>query len=113
MAALPAFAQRRISFAKAAVNFGELADRLGKLAAVRAELAAYEQKIKDVLIELDEDAVEGDMFRATVSEFSQTRLNTEAIRADMDEKWLDKYSTTSKVTQVRVKARTGALANAA
>jgi hypothetical protein len=112
MDALPAFSRGAVSFAPGADGVGTVADRLGKIAALKAELAGYEEKLKEVIIELGDEAVEGKLFRATLSIFDQTKLDTAAIRCAMDAAWIDKHSTTSRITQVRVKARTGALLDA-
>lgn len=113
MKGLPKLALDALAFKAGAKEFGEIADRLGRIAAMKAELKTYEEGLKDVLIELGEDAVEGELFRATVSSFPQTKLDTDAIRAEMDEDWIAAHSMTQRITQVRTKARTGALANVA
>jgi hypothetical protein len=113
LAALPAFKSRNIEFEPACPDVGSIADRLGRLAALKAEVAEYEDRLKAIVIEHGEDAVEGKLFRATLSIFEQTRLDSEKIRAEMKPQWLDKYSKTSKVTKVAIHARKGALADVA
>jgi hypothetical protein len=117
MNALPAFRCSALEFAAGVADnenrLGAVADRLGKIAAKKAELVAYEDKLKAVIIDAGEDAVEGKIFRATLSIFDQVRLDTAAIREEFDEKTIAKYELVQKVKQVRVKARTGALADAA
>jgi len=95
MKGLPAFERGAVSFAKGAPKepepFGAIADRLGKIAALKAELARYEETLKEVIIELGDEAVEGKLFRATLSVFDQTKLDTAMIREEMDEAWIDKH----------------------
>ena len=113
---LPAFSRSAVSFgAGVAENdnrLGAVADRLGKIAALKAELAVYEDRLKDVLIASGEDAVEGRIFRATVSRFDQVRLDTKRLREEQP-KLAEKYEMApQRIEQVRVKARTGALVDA-
>jgi hypothetical protein len=107
--ALPAFRSLALAFDAGCADVGAAADRLGRLAAVRAELEQYESQLKEVVIENGELAVEGRLYRATVSTYEQKKLDLAAIRADMTKAWLKKYSLPPvPVTQVRVKARIGA-----
>jgi hypothetical protein len=49
------------------VNINAIADELGQLAAEIAELTARQDALKKELVEAGVQAVEGDLFRATVS----------------------------------------------
>jgi hypothetical protein len=116
MNALPAFGRGAVSFAAGIAEndnrLGAIADRIGKVAALQAELAVYGDKLKDVLVTSGEDAVEGKLFRATISRYDQNRLDTKRLREEQP-KLAEKYALPpTPVTQVRVKARTGALVDA-
>lgn len=94
---------------------GDLADELGALKAEAADLKARKEAIEAELIRRDADEAEGALFRVTVSAPSmRCSLSTAAIRADMPESWIDRYSQWSKVkATVNVTARTGKMRRAA
>jgi hypothetical protein len=94
-------------------RIGAVADRLGRVAAFIAELEDYEKRLKGIIIAHGEDAVEGKLFRATLSIFDQSRLDTKAVKEEMGEAWVAKRSKASKVTKVVSNARKGALADVA
>jgi hypothetical protein len=107
LADLPPFRAPTLEFAKGCDDVGSLADRLGRVAAVRASLEVYEESLKEIVRENAETAIEGRLFRATLSIYDENRLDTKAIRADMTPKWLKKYTVTKSVKKVGVKARMG------
>lgn len=113
LAELPAFRGRVLELEAGAPDVGAIADRLGRVAAIKAELETYEKALKAIVIENGEPAVEGKLFRAVLSTFEQERLDSKAIKATMDAKWLKKFTVSAEVTTVRVHARTGALIEAA
>ncbi len=80
MRALPPFSSA-VEFAGGAESFGAIVDRLGRIAGLKAELASYEAKLKAVLLELGENAIDGEeLFRATVSTFEQVKWRTASSR---------------------------------
>jgi hypothetical protein len=107
LAGLPDFRVPSLAFDEGCDTVDALADRLGRVAAVRAELEGYEEKLKEVVRENGETAIEGRLFRATLSIYDQSRLNTDAIRAAMKPAWVAKYTVTKSVAKVSVKARLG------
>jgi hypothetical protein len=104
---LPAFRTPAVGFDAGADDVGSIADRLGRVAAVRAELEGYEETLKAIVRENGETAIEGRLFRATLSTYEQDRLDTKAIRDAMKPAWLKKHTITQTITKVSVKARTG------
>lgn len=107
LADLPSFRAPSLELTAGCPDIGALADRLGRVAAVRAELEAYEDSLKEIVRENGDSAIEGRLFRATLSVYDENRLDTKAIRADMKPKWLAKYTVTKSVSKVSVKARMG------
>jgi hypothetical protein len=107
LAALPEFRVPSLAFDEGCADVGSLADRLGRVQAVRAELEGYEKRLKEIVRENGETAIEGRLFRATLSIYDENRLNTDAIRADMTPKWIAKYTVTKSIMKVGVKARLG------
>lgn len=109
LAGLPAFRSLTLAFEAGCEDVGSVADRLGRLAAVRAEIEGYEEKLKEIVIENGEKAVEGRLFRSTLSIYDQTRLDTKLIREKMKPAWLKRFSLpTQTITKVLTKARIGA-----
>lgn len=109
LAGLPAFRSLSLAFEAGCEDVGSLADRLGRLAAVRAEIEGYEKRLKEVVIENGEAAIEGRLFRSTLSVYEETRLDTKAIRAKMKPAWLKRFSLAPQtISKVITKARIGA-----
>lgn len=112
LADLPAFRSLSLEYSAGAETVEELADRLGRVAAVRAELVVYEDALKDVIRENGDAAVEGRLFRATLSSYEQTRLDAKGIREAKQpptvKRWLNRFWITTPVTKVAVHARLGA-----
>ncbi len=111
LADLPAFRSLSLEYSPGADNVAELADRLGRVAAVRAELVAYEDALKEVIREHGAAAIEGRLFRATLSSYEQTRLDTKGIREAKQppvvKRWLNRFWITSAVIAVKVHPRLG------
>jgi hypothetical protein len=86
-------------------NLSTLADEYGRLHAMKAaleeKLAAMKAEFKSAGVK----KVEGEMFIITQSfEICQT-LDTAAVKAKMDQEWIDNHSKLSERTTVRVKAK--------
>ena len=92
-----------------ATFYGNLVDELGALKAQIAELTAREKEITSLLKASNEAAIDGDLFRATVSDSERETLDTKALRRDYPEIAAE-YVKTTHVTTVRVGARVKAAA---
>jgi hypothetical protein len=75
---LPAFKSLSLEFGSGAEDVGTIVDRLGRAAAARAVLEGYEKQLREIIVEHGAAATEGRLFRATLSTFDQTRLDTSA-----------------------------------
>ena len=108
LADLPAFRSLACAFDAGAEEMGDVADRLGRLAALRAQIETYEAKLKEVVIENGEAAIEGRTFRTTLSVYEESRLDTKRIREEMDARWLKRFSLEPKtIRKVTTRARIG------
>ena len=92
---------------------GDLADELGALKAEMATLSEREKVLRDEFIRRKLPAVEGALFRATVSESLRQSLDAERVKAEMGMAWYEARCKIAIITTVRVSARTGAKRQAA
>lgn len=108
---LPAFRSLALAFDAGAEDLAAIADRLGRVAAVRAELQVFEDLLKDVIKENGEAAVEGRLYRVTLSTFAQERLDAKGIKEAKKPpavaRWLARFYRSATVTKVAVHARLG------
>lgn len=87
------------------MNKRELVDTLGAIKAEIAELTAREKVLKDKLIALGETAIDGELFRATISTSERATLDMDAVRAKLSPQFITAHTNISTVTAVRVVAR--------
>lgn len=83
---------------------GELADHYG---AVKAEMAALEKQLKAYGDEMKARGgrFEGERYDATVTTFTQERLDIQAAKAKLSAQFLRAHTHESEVTQIRVTAK--------
>jgi len=88
-------------------------DTLGVLQAQIADLSAKAETIKKFLIEKHGvGAYEGQLFRATVSQYDMKRLDMDAVKAKLTPQFMAKHMLVSQVNKVSVKAKTGVILKA-
>lgn len=82
----------------------ELVDRLGQLKARIAELAAEERQLKDRLIDLEVDAVEGLLFRANIVRTTRKAVDYKRVleRLQPSRQLLYHYTSEKQVVSVRL-----------
>ena len=83
----------------------ELVDALGAIKADIATLTAREKILKDKLIALGESAIDGELFRATISTTERETLDMSAVRAKLSPQFMAAHTNIATVTTVRVVAR--------
>jgi hypothetical protein len=86
-------------------NLTVLADEIGRLDAMKAALEEKLAALKAEFKAAGVDKVEGQMFVITQSTAIRQTLDTNAVKADMGQKWFDDHSKLAEVTTVRVKAK--------
>lgn len=84
---------------------GQIVDRLGALKALISQLSEVEADLKAALVESGLAAVDGAVYRATVSQSDRVSLDTGAIRETMGDDWCARFERATPVTSVRVTAR--------
>lgn len=89
----------------AATNYNNVIDELGIVNAQIAELTTRAEVIKKQLVARGKGAYEGDLFRATVSEYDQKTLNQTAVRAKLSRQFIRANTKTKTVMAVRVTSR--------
>lgn len=84
-------------------------DQLGQVKAQLAELEAIEAGLRKQLVEAGVEAVEGRLFRATVSTFEATNVNWKGLVEQLapPERLVKKFTSTAQRTTVKVVARNG------
>ena len=87
-------------------NLTSAIDRLGNVKAQIAALKKEEDALKAVLIENGPGAYEGDVWRATVSQFDKETLDMDAVREKLSAQFIRAHTNVTEVTTVRVVART-------
>lgn len=87
------------------MNKRELVDTLGAIKAEIANLTAQEKVLKDKLIALGESAIDGELFRATISTSERATLDMEAVRAKLSPQFITAHTNVSTVTAIRVVSR--------
>ncbi len=85
-------------------SVGDLVDELGSLKAEIAELEAREKTLRDELVARGAGEVDGDLYRATVSEAVRWTLDSAKVKAEMGERWWTARCRRALVTTVSVKA---------
>ena len=84
-------------------------DRLGQIKAQIAALQAQETELKNGLVEeVGIGAVEGTLFRVSVSVSQRETLDMEAVRRHLSPQFIRAHTKSADVTTVRVTARKGA-----
>lgn len=86
-------------------NLTTTVDRLGYLRAQLAALRIEEKALQDVLTEQGPGAYEGELFRATVSQFERSTLDMDAVRAKLSPQFIRANTSIKEVTTVRVVSR--------
>jgi hypothetical protein len=86
-------------------NLRPLVDDLGHLQAQAADIAARMNEIKSQLVSAGVDAIEGDLFRVTVSHSERETLDMEAVREKLTPQFIRAHTRVTPVTTVRCKAR--------
>ena len=84
----------------------EVVDQLGRLKAKIADLCAQEEELKRLLILSDESAVDGKMYRASITHVQRSSLNQQKVRLFLTPQQLDACMTYSDSVVVRVSAKT-------
>jgi hypothetical protein len=90
--------------------YGSLVDELGALKAQIAELSAREKEITNLLKASNEAAIDGDLFRATISDSERETLDSKLVRELLTPEQVVSCTKTTFVTTVRVGARVKAAA---
>jgi len=87
----------------------ELADMLGQVKSEIATLKEQETHLKDALVDTGVGAVEGNIFRATVSVSQVKRVDYAGLikRLEPSKQMIRAYTNARDVTTVRVVARNG------
>lgn len=88
------------------IPVAKLVDSLGEVKAMIANLVTQENALKAQLIARGVNAsYDGELFRATVTQFEKGTLDMAAVRRKLDQKWIEDHTSYSMCTQVRVNAR--------
>lgn len=82
-----------------------LVDELGELQAEISKLSARADKIKAALKASDLETINGDLFRATISEVTRDTLDQKAVRAKLSRQFIVANTKTSTSVRVCVKGR--------
>jgi hypothetical protein len=82
-----------------------IVDELGYLQAEISKLSARADAIKATLKASDLDTVNGNLFRATISEVTRDTLDQKAVRAKLSRQFIVANTKTSTSVRVCVKAR--------
>lgn len=92
--------------AKTRINdLGSLVDRLGELKAQIATLCNEEKSIKEQLIDTRLPAIDGELFRASISTHERTSLDSELVKMFLTPAQILQCTKVCEVTSVRVNAR--------
>ena len=85
---------------------GFLVDELGNIRDQIKELKKREGFFKQALearLDPAQDEVDGDVYKATISEVVSERLNTSGIREEMSAEWVKAHSSVSEYRTIRTK----------
>jgi hypothetical protein len=83
-------------------------DELGVLLALLAPLHRRERELKDLLKAYGKPVLEGALFRATISESMEARLDGAKIKLEMGQDWVDAHSKPVIKNTVRLASKTAA-----
>ena len=91
------------------LNLGEMVDLLGDLMAQKTEITKREEEIKALLKQSGVRAVEGSLFRATISKYEVSKVDYKAIceKLQPPAQLLMEHTTKTEQVSVRVMARNG------
>jgi len=81
-------------------------DELGVLLAQLAPLKRRETELKTLLKDYGTPVLEGALFRCTVSEHLEERLDSKQVRAEMGDAWWSAHANIGIRTQVKVASKT-------
>lgn len=81
-------------------------DELGVLLAQLVPLQRRERELKETLKSYNHPVLEGAIFRCTVSEHLDERLDSKAIRAEMGDTWFSAHAKLGVKQTVRVAGKT-------
>lgn len=89
------------------VSLEALADNLGSVRAKISDLREKETQLKEQLIEAEVEAVEGKLFRVTVSRFNMERVDYRGLvdRLDPPRRIVNQFTTVEEQVRVSVKSR--------
>lgn len=90
------------------MNRKQLQDLVDKIGIIKATIAPQLDVLKDLEAKLKAQgagAYEGALFRATVSEYEQNKLDMDAVRAKLSAQFIAAHTTTSQVVKLSVKAK--------
>lgn len=90
-------------------DYENMVDELGLICAQEAELERRAKTIKAKLIASGKPAIDGKLYRATVSKYTQARLDMDAVRAKLSAQFMNAHTNETEVTKVLVKALSPAL----
>lgn len=92
---------------KTIANLKQVVDRLGQVKARLADLRAEEEALKGQLTDAGVEALEGRLFRATVSHYEQTNVDYAGLleRLRPASRLVKQFTSTSERTAVRVVSR--------
>lgn len=88
-------------------NLSPLADEFGRLKAKAAEIEQRLGELKVEIVASGHDAIEGDLFRVTVSQAERQTLDMAAVREKLSPQFIAKHTNVTVVTSVRCVARIG------
>lgn len=83
----------------------DLVDKIGVIKATIAPQLEALKKLEDELKGEGPGAYEGALFRATVSDYEQKRLDMDAVRAKLSAQFIRANTTVSSITKLSVKAK--------
>ncbi len=87
-------------------NIGPLIDEYGLIQAQIADLKLKAEPIYEQIKAMGAGSYEGDFYRATVSEYEQSKLDMKAARAKLSRQFIKANTTKTPVTKVTVSGRT-------
>lgn len=88
-------------------NLGATVDALGAVKAKIADLMIQEREIKESIAGLPEGSYEGKRFRMTISEYTRSGLDMDAVRSHLSPQFIAAHTMYTPCRRTTVVARTG------
>lgn len=98
-------ATKRKSASVPKVDLVKVVDDLGMIKAQISTLCQQERDLKAILVAEGVGEYEGNLFRATVSQYDQERLDMDAVYSKLSDQFIKNNTTVIPVTKVNVVAR--------